>query len=238
MLFRSRLNALLEHVDAPPRRVRITPATRAAQSRVDALLDEWNDEAADQLFAPNVDLDLPREYRLREMREAIEKVGGLVGPAQELSATTPSAIEWVRPGAAGRLKIDIQLMPRLEQRVQTLGVQAIPAPSAELREIAAQVLGSLLTADGQWPDGVVTDSSVDHEAVLRGAADARAVDVATELPEHPSSARDGFDASFALRGKGATTTLKIAVDAGTKVVTHCSFTTAADAWASKVEIID
>ncbi len=235
---RQALNALLEAVDAPARRVRITPATRAAQSRVDALLDEWNDEAADQLFAPNVDLDLPREYRRREIRAAIEKVGGLVGPAQELSATTPSAIEWVRPGAAGRLKIDIQLMPRLEQRVQTLGVQAIPAPSAELREIAAQVLGSLLTADGQWPDGVVTDSSVDHEAVLRGAADARAVDVATELPEHPSSARDGFDASFALRGQGATTTLKIAVDAETKVVTHCSFTTAADAWASKVEIID
>jgi CubicO group peptidase (beta-lactamase class C family) len=234
---RQALNALLEAVDAPARRIRLTGATRTAQAQVDALLDTWDDAAADRLFSPNVDLDLPREYRRREIQEAIEKVGGLVGPAQKLTATTPSAIEWVRPGVAGRLKIDIQLMPRLEQRVQTLGVQVVPAPSEKLRSIASTVIDALLVDDAQWPDGVVTDTSVDHAAVLQGAAAARSIGAAAALPEHPSSARDQFDASFALKGRGATTTLKIAIDAVSEVVTHCSFTTAADAWAARTEII-
>ena len=235
---RQALNALLEAVEAPARRVRLTPATRSAQAKVDSLLDSWNDDAADQLFAPNVDLDLPRDYRRREVQEAIDKIGGLVGVAEELTATTPSAIEWVRPGPAGRLKVDIQLMPRLEQRVQTLGVQAVPAPSDELRSIAQTVVTALLGDEPQWPTGVVTDGALDHAAVLRGAAAARAIGAATQLPEHPSSARDRHDASFALRGNGATTTLKIAVDSTSQVVTHCSLTTAADPWASRVEIVE
>jgi CubicO group peptidase (beta-lactamase class C family) len=235
---RQALNALLEAVDAPARRVRLTPATRTAQAKVDALLDAWNDDEADQLFAPNVDLDLPRDYRRREIQEAIDKIGGLVGVAEELTATTPSAIEWVRPGAAGRLKVDIQLMPRLEQRVQTLGVQVVPAPSDELRNIAQTVVTALLSDEPQWPAGVVTDGALDHAAVLRGAAAARAIRAATQLPEHPSSARDRYDTSFALRGNGATTTLKISIDSTSQVVTHCSFTTAADPWATRVEIVE
>jgi hypothetical protein len=134
--------------------------------------------------------------------------------------------------------VDIQLMPRLEQRVQTLGVQAVPAPADELLSIAQAVATALLADEQQWPAGVVTDGAVDHAAVLRGAAAARAIGAATQLPEHPSSARHRYDASFALRGKGATTTLKIAIDSTSQVVTHCSFTTAADAWATRVEIVD
>jgi hypothetical protein len=113
----------------------------------------------------------------------------------------------------------------------------VPAPSEKLRSIASTVIDALLVDDAQWPDGVVTDTSVDHAAVLQGAAAARSIGAAAALPEHPSSARDQFDASFALKGRGATTTLKIAIDAVSEVVTHCSFTTAADAWAARTEII-
>ncbi len=235
---RNALLALLEAVDAPARRIRLTPAAKAAQIGVDALLDSWNDRIADELFASNVDFDLPRDHRKKDIADAISKVGGLAGPAQEVTATTPSSMEWVRPGARGRLKIDIQLMPLAKQHVQTLGVEAVPEPDGALREAAAAVVEALLHDDPQWPTGLVTDAAVDHGAVLNGAAAARSTGAARELPAHPASARSAFDASFALRGRASTTTLKIVMDPTSHVVTHCSFVTAADAWATRTVIVE
>ena len=235
---RSALLALLEAADAPARKIRVTPATKDAQVRVDSLLDAWNDEAADELFAPNVDFDLPRDHRKKDIADAIAKVGGLAGPAQEVTATTPSSIEWVRPGMRGRIKIDIQLMPLAHQQVQTLGVEAVPEPDVVLRQAAAAIVAALLSEDPQWPEGVVTDAAVDHGAVLKGAAAALAAGAARELPAHPVSARSAFDASFALRGRAATTTLKLVMDATSHVVTSCSFVTAADAWATRTAIVE
>ena len=235
---RNALLALLQAADAPARKIRLTPAAKDARMRVDALLDAWNDQAADALFAANVDSDLPRDHRKKDIAEAIAKVGGLAGPAQEITATTPSSVEWVRPGVRGRLKIDIQLMPLARQRVQTLGVEAVPEPDVALRDAAAAVVTALLGEDPQWPAGVVTDAAVDHAAIVKGAAAARSADAVRELPAHPASARSAIDASFALRGRSATTTLKVVIDPTSHVVTHCSFVTAADAWATRTVIVE
>ena len=205
---------------------------------MDALLDAWNDEAADALFAANVDSDVPRDHRKKDIAEAIAKVGGLAGPAQEIKATTPSSMEWVRPGVRGRLKVDIQLMPLARQHVQTLGVDAVPEPDVALRQAATSVVEALLNDDPQWPAGVVTDAAVDHAAVLMGAAAARSAGAARELPTVAASARSPYDASFALRGRAATTTLKVVIDPTSYVVTHCSFVTAADAWATRTAIVE
>lgn len=235
---RNALLALLEVADAPARKIRLTPAAKAARVRVDELLDSWNDEAADGLFADNVDFDLPRDHRKKDIAEAIAKVGGLAGPAQDITATTPSSMEWVRPGVRGRLKVDIQLMPLATQKVQTLGVDAVPEPDVALRQAATALVEALMSDDPQWPSGVVTDASVDHAAVLKGVAAARSAGAAAEVPAYPASARSAFDASFALRGRAATTTFKLVIDSTSHVVSHCSFITAADAWATRTSIVE
>ncbi|MEW6225741.1 MAG: serine hydrolase domain-containing protein [Chloroflexota bacterium] len=69
--------AMLVRADVAPRR-RVVPGAAVAAMRpvVERLLERWDDAAADEVFAMNMDLDEPRELR----RAAVAKVTDEVGP--------------------------------------------------------------------------------------------------------------------------------------------------------------
>jgi CubicO group peptidase (beta-lactamase class C family) len=123
----------------PKRPATVWHATRAAQQSITDLITGQAD--AEQLaagpFADNVPLDESWERRRAAIARAAAEVGGLV-PVAPSGATGPDGttltaaeestgkahLVWFLPGAAGRLRVEIQLTPHLAPRVQTLKVSA------------------------------------------------------------------------------------------------------------------
>ena len=73
------LATLLDAADAPARVVRPSSTVLAAQRAADDLLESWDDAVADELFAPNVDGDVPRARRRSEVAAAVTSVGRAAG---------------------------------------------------------------------------------------------------------------------------------------------------------------
>ena len=120
-------------------------ATRQAQQRVTQLIRETADAEqatdapppADDLLAGNVLLDDSWERRRAAVIRAAGEVGGLLPVPPASAASPPSTalaadeestgaahLVWFLPGAAGRLRVEIQLTPHAQPRVQTLKVSA------------------------------------------------------------------------------------------------------------------
>ena len=239
------LSALLEELDAPARVVRPTAAASSARSRVDDLLSAWDDAVASDLFAPNVDGDLPRERRRADLATAVESVGGLTGPAYDVTAHAASRLVWWRPGERGRLRVELWLTPESPQRVQVLDVRGVPDPAEPLvaaaRRIASSLLASTsLAAEPSWPDGIAVASSVDRAALVVEARRAVAVGAVGDLDPLPVSASSAYEATFEVRGAEARAALTVAVDAATGEVTSCRLAVSGDEWptAARTELTD
>lgn len=99
------------------------PETLAAREQVERLLASWDDSLADQLFAPNMDLDLPREQRRQQARDAAAAVGFTAPSMRPPTAITPAALRWECVGVRGSLQVEISLTPQRPPLVQTLLIQ-------------------------------------------------------------------------------------------------------------------
>jgi len=173
------IHALLRADAAPSRRVRANDATTAARERVEALLRRWDDRAAADLFAMNVELDEPIERR----RAAVERLAQVHGrleadPSETPVSQSPFHLEWWLRGERGRVKVEIQLTPELPPRVQTFTVRSVPEPPKALADAAEQIVGAVAAADGgapAWPDEVRLGPKVDQAKLARAlrAAEAR-----------------------------------------------------------------
>ena len=87
-------------------------------ARIHELLLAWNDSTADQLFAVNMDLDYPREYR----KNQIAKVGALTGVFKIIESLSSSHLRWREEAELGTLEIEIRLAPLRPTQVQTLNI--------------------------------------------------------------------------------------------------------------------
>ncbi len=233
------LAALLEERDAPARLVRPTAASTSARARVDALVEVWDDAVASELFAPNVDGDLPRERRRADIATAVAAVGGLTGPAYDVTAHAASRIVWWRPGAHGRLRVEVWMTPESPQRLQILDVRGVPDPAGVVVDAARRIASSLLSATPAWPADVAADG-VDHDALLVEARRALAVGAVGELDPLPTSAVSPYDATFEVRGAEARAALTVVVDEATGRVSSCRLAVSSDEWptASRTELSD
>jgi CubicO group peptidase (beta-lactamase class C family) len=172
-LARDLLAELVRSEAAPIRRVRPNAATEAARTAVEGLIDEWDDEAAEALFAMNVELDEPLASRREFLERLRERHGVLERDESEPveSITGFHAIWWLR-GERGRARVEILLSPELPPRVQTFAVTSVPEPSAALRDAAVRIVGALqpdvpgpVAVD--WPSGVTAGAQVDVGVVVR-----------------------------------------------------------------------
>jgi hypothetical protein len=173
-LARELLLALLAADATPVRRTRPEARTAAARDAVERLLSEWDDEAAADLFAMNVELDEPVALRKATAATLRERHGALRrDPSMpDESATAFHLAWWLIGERGGRVRVEILLSPEAEPKVQTLSVTSVPEPPAELRGAAEAIAGALATPGAQpmsitWPAGVTTTKDVDLEHVLR-----------------------------------------------------------------------
>ncbi len=181
---------------------RVWPSTRAAHARVRALLRKWDDSVCDALFAVNVDLDETREHRRVSVATAVAQVGGLVenngaelDVVSHVRCDSASEMIWHERGRSGHVKVEIQMSPEAEPRLQTMRVTAVPvaAPIAAAgaaggasivlaapAPAAFRIFSALAAADRElvestWPAGLVSHADVISRALASFAA-ARAID--------------------------------------------------------------
>lgn len=210
-LARDILAELLRADVAPARRVRPNRATEDARAAVEALMTEWDDARAAELFAMNVDLDEPIAER-RAFLERLRERHGALRPddSEPVESMTPYHQAWWLAGERGRVRVEILLSPELPPRVQTFAVTSVPEPPSALGTAAARIVAALEPpADGgplviDWPAGLPVGETVDVGAAVRAmrATEARLGPVALG----PPAAGDGeTKATFRLdspRGRG------------------------------------
>jgi CubicO group peptidase (beta-lactamase class C family) len=171
LLARDLLLAVLEAEVVPARRVRPAAPTTAARVALEALLEHWDDAAAAQLFAMNVELDEPLARRRAAMERVPAVHGRLVAdPTEPEVSHSPLHLEWWLRGERGRVKLELLLSPELPPRVQTLNLTSVPEPPPALRAVAERVVAALDAANGTpaaWPPELAIDPSLDPAALDR-----------------------------------------------------------------------
>ena len=217
------LDAVLRHRAAPSRVVAPWPATWAAQTAVHSMLDHWDDDVADELFADNVDLDEPRDRRKAGIAKALERVGPTVPDVAEVfESETQAHLAWWGTRQRGRLHVSITMTPHEEPLVQTLTVRAVPDPSATLTDAVQRVCSSLAADPPRWPTSIPTDSALDTAAVVRAAAVAKSfgINVAASWP--PTAGNGTSTVTVAIEGPQQRWHLSLTIDAVTLLVIGCS----------------
>ena len=161
--------AMLVRAEVAPRR-RVVPGAAVAAMRpvVERLLERWDDAAADDVFAMNMDLDEPRELRRATVAEVAEDLGPL-GPDDTRPATSvsPADLAWWLRGERGWARVSILVTPEPVPRLQSLKVTAVGDPSAALRSLADRVLALTAVAAPSWPQDLPLAEGVDGAAIVR-----------------------------------------------------------------------
>ena len=229
----SMLRTVLDAAQAPSRLVQVTDTTHQIRAVVDAVLDDWDDQALDGIIATNFDADIPRQHRRADIDTAIASVGALApttpmasGQDQPTSAAQ-SHLVWWRAAAHGRLRLEIRLTPQLPQRLQTLNVRAVPAPVDSLTAAARDIVAAFNCPPGQmpvWPVDLALAPAVNPASVLDLAVAARAMERSSPFvcAPHPCAATDGHNATFELRRGRVVWELTLAMDVQTGAITACA----------------
>jgi CubicO group peptidase (beta-lactamase class C family) len=169
LLGRRLMTSLLEADVAPARRIRPAAAMVAARAGVERLLEAWDDDIADRLFAMNVELDEPIARRRAEV-DRIRASHGRLSPDRTLpdEFDTPLRGSWWLAGErGGRVNVEILLSPQAPPLVQTLRLTVVHEPSEALAAVAASVIGAVNAADPALPDGLELGPALDRMALAR-----------------------------------------------------------------------
>jgi len=164
-------DALRTLVSAEPvrsRRPRPWPETLAARATVQGLLETWDDAAASELFAMNIELDEPVALRRRAI-ERLAEVHGRLEPdeTEPVVSDTPAHLAWWLRGERGRVRIEILMTPERPTRVQKLAITSVPEPPARLAAIAERIVALLTRPAPAWPADVPLGAEVDRDALDR-----------------------------------------------------------------------
>jgi len=167
-LTRNLLVDLVKADDLPRRTLRVAPAVDAHRATVMALLESWDDTAADRAFAMNMDLDEPRDARRAAVAKAVEQVGGPFRPDASRDEVSVSAAHrrWFLRGERGWLQVMVLVSPEPEPRIQAMRVTPILDPSPALTGVAERLLAA--STGGSWPDGLDSKDDLDRSTALRG----------------------------------------------------------------------
>jgi CubicO group peptidase (beta-lactamase class C family) len=115
------------------------PQTLAAQDRVNRLLADWDDAAADALFTENVALDGPYSERRHTIGLIRERIGDFTADrSRAAQSDTPAHRRWWLTGENGTVQAQIQLSPERTPRVMSLTVAVPPAPGSALARARCQ----------------------------------------------------------------------------------------------------
>ena len=144
------------------------PETLAARSRVDALLQHWDDAAARAIFSPNVDLDQPLAQRRADITRLRERIGQFGSdPARPPEFDSPAHCRWWLTGEHGTVTVQIKLAPLQQALVQQLTVPVPPEAGSALHDVLDVLVRSLGSNVTDWPAGLEAAEGFDTGAALR-----------------------------------------------------------------------
>jgi CubicO group peptidase (beta-lactamase class C family) len=144
------------------------PETLAARSRVDALLQDWDDAKARAIFSPNVDLDRPLAQRQADVARLRERIGQFGSdPARPPEFDSPAHCRWWLTGEHGTVAVQIKLAPLQQALVQQLIVPVPPAPGSALRDVLTLLIRTLGRNVADWPAGLEATDGLDTGEALR-----------------------------------------------------------------------
>ena len=217
------LTAFVTRKGAPVRTITRWKATDAARADVERLLEGWDADLADRLFAVNVDLDEPLEHRHGAIERIRERFGAMTRDDGEPieSDSAGHLAWWMRGERGGRVRLEILLNAERPPRLQSLEILEVCDPSPALRAMAERV-ANLLSDEppAAWPDdlrpfaregGGATADDEGRDAADRSLRVAAAMFGPVELG--PPTDGDGTTtATFPLRGHRGTLTIALTVD--------------------------
>ncbi|HEY2641305.1 MAG TPA: serine hydrolase domain-containing protein [Streptosporangiaceae bacterium] len=194
------------------------PETLAAKDAVDELLQAWDDELADRLFAANVDLDQPRRARQDQISRLRERVGPFrPAPDRASDSESPAHCRWWLTGEHGTVSVQIRLAPLGEPLVQQLVLAIPPAPASALGHAIGVLTEALQEGAPSWPAELATDSGFAVGVVLQRLRAAAALAGPCRLDCY--LAGDG-ETSATVRLVGRSAVLDLTVEAGDGGVRH------------------
>ena len=152
------------------------PETLQAQREADQLVRSWDDQAADQLFAPNVALDEPYSRREEEAGRFWERIGPLRdGAPRPAEFDSPAHCRWWLAGEHGTACAEIKLTAQRPPRVQLLSL-AVPPATGGLLWQRTLTLVALLNSLPNDPSAALARRSPGRRAGRHGPAAAPAAD--------------------------------------------------------------
>jgi CubicO group peptidase (beta-lactamase class C family) len=144
------------------------PETLAARSRVDALLQNWDDAAARAIFSPNVDLDQPLAQRQADIARLRERIGPFSpDSARPPEFDSPAHCRWWLTGEHGTVAVQIKLAPLQQVLVQQLIVPVPPEAGSALDDVLDLLVRSLGSNVTDWPAGLEAADGLDTGSALR-----------------------------------------------------------------------
>lgn len=106
---------------------KLWPETFKAMAAIEELLATRNQSIADEWFAVNMDLDLPRSERMAALAGVTGTGSKLSRVSDSLKSTTPAHATWQAASESGLIEIEILLTPTNPPKVQTLRVAKVPS---------------------------------------------------------------------------------------------------------------
>jgi CubicO group peptidase (beta-lactamase class C family) len=144
------------------------PETLAARDAVDGLLQNWDDEVARRLFAPNVSLDQPMAERQADITVLRQRIGRFErNAARPAECDSPARCRWWLTGPGLTVAVQIQLAPLRRAMVQQLTVAIPPAPDSPLGRALAALTTALAVGAPDWPSGLAVGGGLRTGDVLR-----------------------------------------------------------------------
>jgi len=132
------LRQLVRQGRVPPRSVQPAPALTAAAEEVNGLLQSWDDERADRLFADNFFLDDSRSFWQAQIA-GLAATHGVLRPTP-IQPENALRGEWTLHGERGWVRAYLTLTPTISPRVQELGLESVLLPGPALQEALEQLL--------------------------------------------------------------------------------------------------
>jgi CubicO group peptidase (beta-lactamase class C family) len=161
---REGLELLIRQGEVKPRTRPVAPALEAARQGIIRLLENWDDELADTLFADNFFLDLDREHWQQEWKKVRER-HGILAPDGPFEAENWLRGGWRMTGERGWCRISITLTPTVPPLIQAMQISSTLPPSPALQAAAEALIGLIEHPTRRGVDRL-TASSVDRAALL------------------------------------------------------------------------
>jgi len=145
-LFNDTLAALSRTDALRPRVVQPSPALVTAQNDVSQLITKWDDALAKHLAADNLFMDVSAEARANRWR-TLATQHGACQPASSIGAENALRGRWRMMCEHGWLEVSITLAPTNPPRVQSLSVQSVRPPNAEMTKVMEAILRLIVEWD-------------------------------------------------------------------------------------------